>query len=158
MKTSNSLRSGLAAIALTCFLGVPRIFGAVNATVQPQAAGVPAGGNQNFVAQVSATGGETITGYAWRFSTNNQPPFNLIAGATNAALALTNLQLAQAGYYFVTVTYNSGTNIGATAASAAAILTVQDAAHITVHPQPLLLPTGTNAVFSVTALGQPPLT
>jgi hypothetical protein len=82
----------------------------------------------------------------------------VVAGATGGTLALTNLLLTQAGYYFVSITYNSGTNIGATVASSVASLTIQDAARLTTQPQDFILPSGTNATFSVAALGQAPLT
>jgi hypothetical protein len=65
-------------------------------------------------ASFSVTAGGTAPfGYQWIFSTTN------IAGATNATLMLTNVQLTQEGYYSVLVT-----NIAGSTNSTSAVLTI----------------------------------
>jgi hypothetical protein len=129
----------------------------VTVTVQPPSQVVFVGSNAVFNAQTSASGGETITGYTWKVSTNGSS-YNVIAGATTATCTLTNVQTSNSGSYFTVVTYNSGTNIGLQSASSAVTLTVPDQARITAQPQGgFILPTGTNVSFSVSALGQAPL-
>ncbi len=158
MRINPALASSLAGLGLLCCLGTQSALGLVTVTVQPASQVVFVGSNAVFNAQVSATAGETITGYAWLMSTNGQNPFTTISGATTATCTLTNVQTNDTGYYFAKVTYNSGTNIGVTSASAAVTLTVPDQARITAQPQGgLILSTGTNVSFSVSALGQAPL-
>ncbi len=65
---------------------------------QPQSRTVVAGVNTTFI--VTASGGALQ--YQWRFNGTN------IAGATNAALVLTNVQLANAGGYDVRVSNTLG--------------------------------------------------
>src|SRR5207247_1904001 len=62
------------------------------------------------------------------------------------------------GYYFVRVTYTSGTNTGLIAVSGSVTLTVHDQARITANPVGgLIRATGTSASFSVSAAGELPL-
>jgi hypothetical protein len=159
MKPTTTLYASLAAISLSLCLGTLPALGDVTVSVQPGSQVVLVGNNAVFNAQVSTTAGETITGYTWKMSPSNQPPYTVIAGATTATCTLTNVQMSDAGSYFVVVTYNSGPNIGLTSVSAAANLTVYDQARIVVQPQGgLIRPTGSNATFSVSALGSAPLT
>ncbi|MEK7782159.1 MAG: immunoglobulin domain-containing protein, partial [Verrucomicrobiota bacterium] len=83
---------------------------APNITSQPQHATVILGGSTNFA--VTATGIGPLS-YQWRLNETN------ILGATNATLALFNLQATNAGMYSVVVTNNAGS-----ATSANAVLTV----------------------------------
>lgn len=140
------------------FIAMQPVFASVNVTVQPASQVSFIGTNVNFTAQVSTTGGETITSYTWKFSSNNLPPFNVVAGATTSTLTVTNTQLTNSGFYFVSLTYNSGTNIGLTAVSVAANLIVHDQARITSQPQGgFIRATGASASFSVSALGEQPI-
>jgi alpha-tubulin suppressor-like RCC1 family protein len=79
-------------------------------TLQPQSQSVGLGSNATLT--VAATGFSTLS-YQWRF--NSSP----ISGATSTSLTLTNVQLAAAGSYSVTVSNTLGTTT-----SADAILTV----------------------------------
>ena len=155
MSIRTALYTGLAAIGLVFHLGTQPALGTVNVTVLPGNQTAFVGSNVVFTAQVSANAGETITGYAWLMSTNGLNPFTTIAGATTATCTLSNVQTTDTGYYFAKVTFNSGTNIGVTSISADVTLTVQDQARITAQPQGgLIRVAGTNASFSVSALGQ----
>ncbi|MDB6065698.1 MAG: Conserved repeat domain protein [Pedosphaera sp.] len=80
---------------------------------QPQSQSVIAGSNATF--SVSATGTAPLS-YQWQLGMAN------LAGATNASLTLTNVQIAQAGTYSVVV-YNAA----GTATSSNAVLTVSPA-------------------------------
>ncbi|MDB6124977.1 MAG: hypothetical protein JWQ71_3970 [Pedosphaera sp.] len=153
MTFKKTICSSLVAIGLIA----QSAFAFVSVDVQPPSQAVFAGSNAVFTAQVVTTGGETITGYQWLMSTNNQNPFTTIAGATTAICTLVNVQPADAGYYFVKVTYQVGTNAPAVAVSSSVTLTVQDRARITGQPQNLTRVTGTTASFTVTAAGSLPL-
>ena len=130
--------------------------GFVTVTVQPGGQVAFVGSNVVFNAQASTSGGETITGYTWLTSPNGQNPFTTVPGATTPTCTLVNVQTNDTGYYFVRVTYNSGTSIGLTAVSSAANLTVVDQARITAQPQGgLIRLVGTSASFTVSAQGFP---
>jgi len=79
----------------------------------------------------------------------------LLAGATNATLTLSNVQLSAAGSYSVVVSNSLGN-----ATSAAAALTVNPAIapNITSEPAPQIVPEGASASFTVVATGSAPLT
>ena len=88
--------------------------------------------------------------YQWFFTDTNNP----IAGATNASLTLTNIQLSQAGIYFV-----QATNLYGSTLSSNALLTVTtDPPFIVSQPTNHSGIVGTNFTFSVTAAGSLPLT
>ena len=76
MKTKTTLYAGLAALGLTFWLGTPPALAFVTVTVQPANQVVLVGSNAVFSAQVSATAGETITGYTWQMSANGQTPLH----------------------------------------------------------------------------------
>jgi hypothetical protein len=80
-------------------------------TTQPQSAAVYAGDTAQFA--VASQGTQPLS-YQWRLNTTN-----LLSGATNATLALTNLSLANAGSYDVVIT-----NIAGGITSAVAVLTL----------------------------------
>ncbi len=80
-------------------------------TVQPTNQTVLVGGTAMFTVTVT---GATPLSYQWTFNATN-----LLAGATNALLTLTNVQLAQAGNYTVQVTNALGSTL-----SSNAVLTV----------------------------------
>jgi hypothetical protein len=78
---------------------------------QPQSLSRDQGGNASFA--VSVFGAEPMT-YQWRLNSTN------IAGATNLALTVTNVQLADAGAYALWASNSFGTTL-----SSNAVLTVQ---------------------------------
>ena len=158
MKIRSTILSGLAAIVSICCLGAQPLFASVSATVQPQNPLSLVGSNLTFTAQTTITAGETITGYTWKLSTNNQAPFITIPGATNSSFTITNVQITDAAYYFVSLIYNSGTNTGLQVSSAVSQLTVHDQARFTLQPQgSLVRATGGTASFNAAALGAQPL-
>ena len=112
MKTETTFYSCLAALGLTFWIGTQPALAFVTVNVQPSSQVVLVGSNAVFTAQVSESAGETITGYTWQMSSNGLPPYNTIAGATTATCTLNNVQLSDAGTYFVKVGYSSGTNVG----------------------------------------------
>ena len=147
----------LASICLTLCLRTQPALGLVTVTVTPANQVVVVGSNVVFNAQVSATGGELVTGYTWQVAANGGGPYTPIPNATTATLNLPNIQTTNTGYYFAQVTYSVGTNSGASA-SAAVSLVVLDQARVVSQPQGgLIRIIGTNASFSVSALGAPPL-
>lgn len=95
---------------------------------------------------VVVTGDEPFT-YRWRHNGTNALP------GTNGAVLLLNAQPANAGTYSVVVTNEVGT-----AASAEATLTVRVPPVILVQPADAFVPPGRDALFSVTAAGDAPLT
>src|SRR5439155_14061799 len=98
----------------------------------PQSQGVVRGQSTTFT--VDAQGTSPLR-YQWRFNGNN------LAGATNAALALTNVLPTQAGNYAVVV----NNSVGGTT-SAVATLTVYVPAGISMQP---LTQTGTQGLSKV---------
>lgn len=90
---------------LTLRIGTP-----TQITLQPRSSSVSLGGTVTFSV---TTDGTDLPIYQWSF--NGQP----ISGATGPALTLTNVQVAQAGSYTLSITNSSGTLI-----SEAAQLTV----------------------------------
>jgi hypothetical protein len=112
-------------------------------TAQPQGATLPAGTNYSFTV---AAIGPTPFSYRWRlFSTN-------FASPNASTLSLTNLQAANAGDYTVVVS-----NAYGFATSQVAVLDVTPAAPlITLQPQNITAPAGTNVTFTVAASGTEP--
>jgi alpha-tubulin suppressor-like RCC1 family protein len=80
----------------------------------------------------------TVT-YQWQFNGTN------IAGATNASLTLTNLQISDAGSYTVIISNGAGT-----ITSVAAVLTVVPEPVILSQPSDLRVLAGSNITFSLT--------
>ncbi|MBN2508146.1 MAG: immunoglobulin domain-containing protein [Verrucomicrobia bacterium] len=93
---------------------------------------------------VAATG--TALNYQWRFNGVDLP------GATSPTLELPQVRMDQAGEYSVCVSNGVGS-----VTSAPAVLTVLAAPVILTHPQSQSLPIGSNAVFTVSAVGSEPL-
>ncbi len=87
--------------------------------------------------------------YQWYFNTNTP-----LGGATNASLALSNLQLTNAGNYSVIVTNLYGAD---TSAVAQLTVTVPLAPTILAEPQSLTVLPGAGATFNVSANGSTPL-
>ena len=82
-------------------------------TITRQPVGGNAGIGENFAFSVAATGTEPLN-YQWFFNGST------VAGGTGSRLLLTNVNVAQAGIYFVSVT-----NIAGSAVSSNAVLGVQ---------------------------------
>ena len=95
---------------------------------------------------VVATGPPPLS-YQWQFSGSVLP------GQTSATLVLSNIQPAMAGNYTVTVTnaYGSATSAVAT------VIVITPAPIIVTQPQNQFVAIGSNATFTVSALGTPPL-
>lgn len=104
-----------------------------------------AGSNVSFAA--SATGPFSVL-YQWQFNSVN------LLGATNATLALTNVQPPNQGLYDLVVTYANGT-----LTSPAASLTVTGIApaNLTIVPTFQIYVLGSNFTFTVTNSGSPVL-
>ena len=138
--TAGSTISSNALLTVTGGLGVPP--GIVN---QPTNVSALVGNNVSFAVTVS---GSAPLSYQWKLNGTN------LANATNVSLPLLNVQLADAGNYFVTITNAYGaTN------SAAGILTVLPGASptITAQPLPQMVQTGNNATFTVGVSGSSPI-
>ena len=108
-------------------------------TTQPVALTQCAGTNATFT--VVAVG--TNLTYQWRKNGTN------ISGATSASYTLTNIAAGDAGNYSVVVSGNCGANV----TSNNALLTVNPLTAITTQPVALTQCAGTNATFTVTAVG-----
>ncbi|HWA27416.1 MAG TPA: pectinesterase family protein [Lacunisphaera sp.] len=106
----------------------------------PVAQSVLVGESANFT--VAATGTAPL---AYQWSKDGNP----IAGATGATLSLSNVQLADAGNYTVTVSNTAG------AASATAALTVTQPVAIVTPPTNQTVAVGSGVTFSVGATGYP---
>jgi hypothetical protein len=128
---SNSLGSVTSLVARLEFGGFPEI------TAQPVSFRTNSGNTATF--QVGSVNAST---YQWR---RNAFP---IAGATNGTLVLSNVTLADAGYYSVLV----GNALG-TIASHTATLTIDQGLEITSQPQSFVVSPGTNVTFAISALG-----
>ena len=113
-------------------------------TSQPVSQTVVAGGSVSF--SVTASGTAPLS-YQWSWNASNT-----LAGATNATLLLTNVQVSQAGNYAVLVSNSAGSVI-----SSNALLTVVTAPTITSQPVSQTVVAGGSVSFSVTASGTAPL-
>jgi hypothetical protein len=94
-----------------------------------------------------AASGSPAPAYQWFFNNTN-----LMTGKTSGTLTLTNVQLPQAGGYFVTAS-----NVVGVVTSATAQLTVLVPPAITNQPTNLTVISGSNAAFNVGASGSTPL-
>lgn len=112
-------------------------------TSQPQSQTNAFGGTATFTVAASGT---APLAYQWRFFGTN------LTSANAASLALTNLQVANAGNYTVVIT-----NAYGSVTSAVATLTVNANPVITAQPQSLSVNAGANAAFTVSAAGGTPL-
>ncbi len=139
--------------SLIFFLQIGRAEATITVQIQPASETVAVGEHVVLGAIVVTTGGEIITGYQWFTSVNSGGPFTSVG--QNASLVLDNIQVTNAGYYYATVFYQAG---GSKSVSSLPIQLTVD-----VHPKILVQPVGgnsepgSNATFSVTAAGTPPL-
>ena len=113
-------------------------------TGQPVSQTVAAGSNATF--SVTATGTGPLA-YQWLFNTTN-----VLAGATNAILTVTNAQPANSGNYAVVVT-----NMGGSVTSGVAVLTVLVPPSVVTQPTNTTANALSDAVISVNATGTAPL-
>jgi hypothetical protein len=104
---------------------------------QPQNQTVAPSNSINFTVAVS---GSAPLAYQWYFNTNSP-----LAGATNSAFVLNNVQMTNAGTYSVSVSNSAGS-----VTSAVAVLAVSSGAHAKPHISGLVLGNGT---FSMTVNG-----
>ena len=100
------------------------------------------GGAATFV--VVATGSQPLS-YQWWFNATN-----LLAGATNTSLTLTNVQTTNAGNYSVVVA-----NVAGSVTSSNAVLTMNGPPVITQQPVNVTTNMGSTATFIVIATGTP---
>jgi hypothetical protein len=136
VKVQNSYGSATSAVATLTVVTAPSI------TTQPQSQTVVLGSNASL--SVTASGSTAV--YQWNFK--GAP----LSGATNALLALTNIQTNQAGGYIVVLT-----NLAGSVTSAMATVTVIIPPAIVTQPQTQTVLAGQNAAFSVNATGTGPL-
>jgi hypothetical protein len=126
-------------------------FSPTAAVSQPVITNQPIVGATNLVGTtnnlINVVAGTAPLIYQWYFNTNTA-----VAGATNATLTLTNLQLANSGYYRCTITNTAGSTN-----SANALLTVWQPPVITNNPAGVTNVAGGSAGFTVTAGGVPAL-
>jgi hypothetical protein len=134
---TNFAGSVTSATALLTVLAPPAIL------VQPTGGVVGVGGT--FTLSVTATGAPPLR-HQWRLNGS------ALAQATNSTLALTNAQENQSGGYSVVVT-----NLVGGTTSLTAQVTVLAPPVLLSQPQSQVVTVGSNAVFSVTASGTPPL-
>ncbi|SPE51544.1 hypothetical protein SBV1_1380001 [Verrucomicrobia bacterium] len=111
---------------------------------QPANQAVVLGSNATFTVVSSGT---VPLSYQWFFDATN-----VISGATNPTLSITDVRFAQAGVYAVLVSNAYGANF-----SSNALLTVGTIPAITGQPQSMNAPVGGTAIFMATASGTPPL-
>ena len=115
----------------------------VTIAAEPVSQGVSLGGDATFT--VVANGTPPLS-YQWRFWGTN------LAGATDSSYTRSQVQLADAGPYSVTIS-----NAFSGAISSNALLAVITLPAITAQPQFSAVLPGQSTVFTVTAAGTPPL-
>jgi alpha-tubulin suppressor-like RCC1 family protein len=113
----------------------------IQITAQPQSVVTNVGATVPF--QVSATC-QVPLNYQWQKGGTN------LSGATNSSLTITNAQPSDEGTYAVVLSHPT-----ATLTSSPASLTLRTL--IIAQPQNVVIPIGSNASFSVTAIGAPSL-
>ena len=118
-------------------------------STQPTNLVVVVGGNGVFSATVSGT---SPLVYQWSQNGTNLASGSNVTGATSNVLTLTAVTLTNAGSYLLVATNGCGA-----ATSSVASLTVLLPPTITVPPSAQTVQCGSNAAFSVTATGTPPL-
>ena len=134
---TNSVGAATSAVAKLTVLVPPSI------TTQPTNQTAAAGSSVDF--QVSASGTSPLS-YQWWFNDTNA------VGPSTNILTVTNAQAGQAGSYAVTIT-----NAAGSVTSAVATLTIGIPPSINAQPSSLEVVQGQPASFSVTAIGDTPL-
>ncbi len=131
-----------AAGAVTSQVATLTVYVAPGIQSQPTNLTVIQGSNASFT--VAPTGSAPFS-YQWSFNTNSLP------GATNATLALANVQSNQAGSYSVVITNPAGS-----VTSHSAVLKVEVPPAIQTQPQNAIGVQGQSVSFSVVATGTSP--
>ena len=149
--TSRAVRM---AIALVCFLPIWHANASVLLDVQV-ASPVSVGETVNIGSHGHHDGRRIDQGLSMVHVPQQSSPFTQVGNA--AALVLSNVRTNDAGYYFVTVTYQSVSGLQ-TVSSTNVMLVVNLKPRIATQPVSLIKPVTSNAVFSVTVGGAPPLT
>jgi len=141
-------------ILLILSLNVWQAAATVTLNIVPGDQSVFAGDSVNFGVVVTASAGELVTGYQWLMTTNNRPPDTSVGNAQT--LSLNDVQVSDAGYYYVIVSYQSGSGLQ-TISSSTVRLTVTP--QPTIIAQPLSVTNGANSdvSFSVIVRGESPL-
>jgi hypothetical protein len=129
--------------SVTSSVAMVTVFTPPSITTQPLSQALTAGQDTSF--SVVANGSAPFS-YQWNFNGS------AISGATDASLALTNVQTTDAGCYTAVVT-----NPGGSITSEVATLTVNIPPGITAQPQSLTVTQGQITSFSVVASGTAPL-
>lgn len=129
----------------------------ISVEIQPGTETVAVGEHAALGAIVVTTGGESIAGYQWFMSPTSGGPSTQIA--QTGALVFDNIQVTNSGYYFAKVLYYPFGGGSLQSLSSATIQLTVDV-HTKVLTQPVggTSEPGSNATFSVTAAGTPPLT
>ena len=120
-------------------------FTAVAPTIISQPASQTANYGDTVTLQVTVSGSPTLL---FQWNRNNVP----LSGATNATLTWSNVTFAQAGAYTVAVTNSAGGVLS----QAAQLTVVPVLPRFASQPQSITVPAGSNALFSVTVVGEPP--
>ncbi len=136
------------------FLQIGRANANITVSVSPGTQTLTVGDNLVYGALVVTTGGEQVTGYQWFLSANTNGPFTSVG--TAAAYTIHNVQVTNTGYYYVKITYQSGGG-SQTLSSTVVKLTVDPHPRVVSQPASATREPGSNVVFSITALGEPPL-
>lgn len=147
----NAVTSHMATLTVTNITSSTNV--GPNITQQPASLTVAPGGTANF--SVTATGTAPLF-YQWLFSPTGSGYTN-ITGATNASLALTNVQMANQGDYFVTVTNSLGSTNSVAAFLTVTNISTNGAPSIVQEPTSQTVAPGGAATFSVIAGGTAPL-
>ncbi len=100
----------------------------------------------NYLENKYYQSGSSYLSYQWQFDGTN------IAGATNASLALNNVQITNDGVYTVIIS-----NLNGVTTSSNAVLEVGYAPSITTQPQSQHVTQGSNVSFTITPAGTGPL-
>jgi len=138
-------------------LPIQRARADITIEIQPGTQTVAVGENVPLGAIVVTTGGESVAGYQWFMSPTSGGPFTLIA--QTGALVFDNIQATNSGYYFAKVLYYpTGGGVLQSLSSATIQLTVDVHAKVLTQPTGGTSEPGSNATFSITAAGTPPLT
>ena len=140
---TNSYGSVTSAVA-TLTVALPPSF-----STQPTNLAVVAGGNALFSATAS---GAPPLAYQWRQNGTNLASGSSLTGATSNVLSLSAVTATNTGSYTLVATNGYGA-----ATSSVATLTVLLPPALTVPPSAQTIQCGSNAAFTVTASGTPPL-
>jgi len=138
--SAGSVLSNAATLTVNSVVTAPAI------TTQPVSQAVNAGSNVTF--SVVASGSAPLA-YQWKLNGVN------LSGATSSALALTNVQSANAGSYTVSVSNSAGSVVSN--AATLVVNAVATAPAITSQPASQTVAAGGSATFTVAATGTGPL-